>query len=122
MFKSSKSSSFKLKEYYYYRYFLQLPNKQPTIWLHDPCLEVPTVHGNELRLFLAKAYPQALTISVEHLTKQQKKLFLRLYDVVFGRDSNLSPSQQPAYALRVKPKSLVLVVMINKIIPYVHQN
>ncbi len=31
--------------------------RHPTLWLHDLCLEVITVHGIELRLFWAKAYP-----------------------------------------------------------------
>ncbi len=31
--------------------------RQPTLWLHDLCLEVLTVHGIELRLFGAKAFP-----------------------------------------------------------------
>ncbi len=30
---------------------------QPTLYLHDLYLEVLTVHGNELRLFRAKAFP-----------------------------------------------------------------
>ncbi len=32
-------------------------SRQPTLWLHDLCQEVLTVHGNELRLFGAKAFP-----------------------------------------------------------------
>ena len=31
--------------------------RQPTLRLHDLCLEVLTVHGNELCLFGAKAFP-----------------------------------------------------------------
>ncbi len=31
--------------------------RQPTLWLHDLCLKVLTVHGTELRLFGAKAFP-----------------------------------------------------------------
>ncbi len=31
--------------------------RQPTLWLHDLCLEVLTVHGIELRLFWAKSFP-----------------------------------------------------------------
>ena len=31
--------------------------RQPTLLLHDLCLEVLTVHGIELRLFWAKAFP-----------------------------------------------------------------
>ncbi len=31
--------------------------RQPTLWLHDLCLEVLTLHGIELRLFWAKAFP-----------------------------------------------------------------
>ncbi len=31
--------------------------RQPTLWSHDLCLEVITVHGTELRLFGAKAFP-----------------------------------------------------------------
>ncbi len=31
--------------------------RQPTLRLHDLCLEVLTVHGNKLRLFGAKAFP-----------------------------------------------------------------
>ncbi len=42
--------------------------RQPTLWLHDLCQEVLTVHGIELRLFWAKAFPPAHTINVAHLT------------------------------------------------------
>ena len=31
--------------------------RQPNLRLHDLCLEVLTVHGIELRLFRAKAFP-----------------------------------------------------------------
>ena len=31
--------------------------RQPTLWLHDLCLEVLTVHGTELRLFLGQGIP-----------------------------------------------------------------
>ena len=31
--------------------------RQPTLWLHDLCLEVLTVHGTELSLFGTKALP-----------------------------------------------------------------
>ncbi len=34
-----------------------LHSRQPTLWLHDLCLEVLTEHGKELRLFGAKAFP-----------------------------------------------------------------
>ena len=37
--------------------------RQPTL-----CLEVLTVHGTELRLFRAKAFPPTHTINVAHLT------------------------------------------------------
>ena len=30
--------------------------RQPTLWLHDLCLEVLTVHGTDLRMFGAKAF------------------------------------------------------------------
>ncbi len=42
--------------------------RQPTLWLHDLCLEVLTVHGTELRLFGAKAFLPTHTINVAHLT------------------------------------------------------
>ncbi len=31
-------------------------SREPTLWLHNPCLEVITVHGNELHLFWAKSF------------------------------------------------------------------
>ncbi len=34
--------------------------RQPTIWLHDLCLEVLTVHGNELHLYGVKVFPLLL--------------------------------------------------------------
>ena len=34
-----------------------LHSRQLTLWLHDPCLRVLTVHGTELSLFRAKAFP-----------------------------------------------------------------
>ncbi len=42
--------------------------RQPTLSLHDLCLEVLSVHGNKLRLFGAKAFLPTHTINVEHLT------------------------------------------------------
>ncbi len=34
-----------------------LHSRQPTLWLHDLCLEVITLHGNELRLFFPRHNP-----------------------------------------------------------------
>ena len=48
-----------------------MPFRKPTLLLHDLCLEVLTVHCNELRLFEAKAFPLTLTINVTHLTEKQ---------------------------------------------------
>ncbi len=42
--------------------------KQPTLWLHVLCLEVLTVHGTELRMYGAKAFPSTHTINVVYLT------------------------------------------------------
>ena len=42
-------------------------NNQPFL-LHDLCLEVLTVYGNELRLFPAKTTLPTYTINVAHLT------------------------------------------------------
>ena len=42
--------------------------RQPTLYLHNLCLEVLTVHGTELRLFGAKVFPPTHTINVAHLT------------------------------------------------------
>ncbi len=36
--------------------------RQPTHLLHDLCLEVLTVHGLELRLFVTKAFPLLILI------------------------------------------------------------
>ncbi len=36
--------------------------KQPTLWLYDLCLEVLYVHGNELRLYGAKAFSLILLL------------------------------------------------------------
>ena len=41
---------------------------QPTLSLHDLCLEVLTLNGTELRLFVAKAFPPTHTIWAEHRT------------------------------------------------------
>ncbi len=41
--------------------------RQPTLWLHDLCLQFLILHGNELRLFGTKAQ----TIKVGYLTLQQ---------------------------------------------------
>ncbi len=40
--------------------------RQPTLWLHDLCLEVLTVHCSELRLFGAKAFP-LLILSISRI-------------------------------------------------------
>ncbi len=46
--------------------------RQPTLWLHDLCLEVLIVHGNELRLFGARAFSLTHTINVSmHWTHHQ---------------------------------------------------
>ena len=41
-----------------------LHRRQPTLWLQDLCLEVLTVHGNELHLFGAKAFPLLVLLMV----------------------------------------------------------
>ena len=40
--------------------------RQPTLRLHDLCLEVITVHGTELLMFEAKAFP-LLIILMSHI-------------------------------------------------------
>ncbi len=42
--------------------------RQPTLRLHNLCLEVLTVHGIKLRLFLGQGIPPTHTINVAHLT------------------------------------------------------
>ncbi len=41
----------------HFRHYYSYLREQTTHWLLDPCLEVLTVHGTELRLFWAKAFP-----------------------------------------------------------------
>ncbi len=41
--------------------------RQQTLWLHDLCLEVLTLHGTKLHLFGAKSFPHTHTINVAHL-------------------------------------------------------
>ena len=81
-------------------------NSQPTLWLHEVCLEVLTVHGNELRLIWAKAFPllcRASDIAAVEIIFDDFS-----YDAVLFRDSNLPPpSWRRADALRVKPWSQV---------------
>ncbi len=36
--------------------------RQPTLWLHELCLEVLAAHGTELELFGAKAFPLLITL------------------------------------------------------------
>ena len=42
--------------------------RQPTLSLHDLCLEFQTVHGIELCLFWGQGIPPTHTINVAHLT------------------------------------------------------
>ena len=48
--------------------FLAYIDNHASLRLHDLCLEVLTVHGNELLLFRAKTFPPTRTISVAYLT------------------------------------------------------
>ena len=41
--------------------------RKPTLWLHDLCLEVLTVHGNDLHMFGAKAYLPLLILSMSRI-------------------------------------------------------
>ncbi len=45
-----------------------LTSRLQTLSLHDLCLEVLILHGNELRLFGTKAFPPTRNINVTYLT------------------------------------------------------
>ncbi len=48
--------------------------------MHDLCLEVLTVHGNELRLFWGQGILPTRTINVAHLTAQGTTVNVFSYD------------------------------------------
>ncbi len=56
-------------------------------------MEVLTVHGNELRLFLGQGSPPTLTIDVTRLTYQQQIQFLT--SLVYVVWSRLKPDTSP---------------------------
>ena len=64
-------------------------------------LEVLTVYGNELRLFLAKEFPILLTIYAAHMHIAAVGTIINVfsYDMVSGQDKNLSPYRQRADAI-----------------------
>ena len=68
--------------------------------------EVLTKHGNGLRLFWAKAFPQ-LKLFMSRIWHSSSRNHFNVfsYDTVLERDSNLSPSRRRSDALRVESRS-----------------
>ena len=55
-----------------------LHSRQTALWLHNLCLEVLTVHGNEALMFRANAFP-LLVLLIPHIWHSSSKYnFLRL--------------------------------------------
>ncbi len=85
-------------------YFYYSAIRQETLWLHDLCLQVLTVHGNELHLFffgpgislysnyMCRAFDIAAVGTNTNVSK---------YNALLWRDSNSSPTRQWADTLRV---------------------
>ena len=70
-------------------------------------LEALTVHGNKLRLFWTKAFPilQLLKWCCWHCSSRNF-----VTSLIITRDSNLTPKQQLANAIRVMPQSRVYIL------------
>ena len=75
---------------------LDIPNhcRHPTLWLHDLCLGVLTVHGTELRIFGVKAFPLLVLLMscIWHCSSRYYFSRLSLWRGS-GRASNPLPSQ-----------------------------
>ena len=90
--------------------------RQPTLWLHDLCMEVQTVHCIELRLFWAKLFP-ILIIFMSCIWHRSSRNFYRIYLWRgFGRELNPSPPQRRAKWLTVTPQTRVTIPwLVNRI-------
>ncbi len=69
---------------------------------YDLCLEVPTMHTNELRLNGVKAFPYFIFLCRQPDIAVVETILISLE--VWGRDSNPSPTRQQADALRLIPQ------------------
>ncbi len=78
---------------------LTIADKQP-VWLHDLCLEVLTVPGNELRLSWTKAFPLSILLLSRIWYISSSYNFL-------GRELNPLPPQRRSEAHRVTPQTQV---------------
>ncbi len=83
--------------------------RQPTLWLHDLCLENLTVHGNEFHLFFGQGIsPQIYHFCCTPDIASIGTIFKTFsYDSVSDLDSKPSPSQQRMNTLRDTPQSRV---------------
>ena len=73
----------------------QTPLIQPSLCLHDLCLDVLSVLDNELCLFRTKAFPLIVLLCyTPGIGAVRTIVHAFSYVSVLGRDQNLSPSQQ----------------------------
>ncbi len=82
--------------------------RQPTLWLHNLCLEVQTVHGIEFCLFRAKAFPiLILLMSAYHIALVGTAFNVLSYDTVWAghRTHHLPNAEQIRYVLCNGPVS-----------------
>ncbi len=77
--------------------------RQPTLWLHDLCLEVLTVHGIVLRLFWAKAFPLLILLMsrIWH-SSSRYNFYVFSYDAVWAENwtHHLRNAERIRYQLR----------------------
>ncbi len=95
--------------------------RQPTLWLHDLCLEVLTAHSTELRLFWDKTFPllPKLMSHIWHSCSRYNLYCLWLWRGL-GWASNLLPSQRRADKLRVMPRTRVYRTIHIKSRQFIH--
>ena len=75
-------------------------SRQPSLSLHDLCLEFLTVHGNEMRLFWAKVFPIFILLMPD-IAAVRKTFNVFSYDVVWAelRTHHLNEPTRMLYVL-----------------------
>ena len=84
-------------------FFVLIRKIQPTLWLHDLCLEVLTVHENELLLFMGQGiFPTPIIAAIGTLFKVSSMMR-------WGPYSNPTPPRQQDDSLKyILPPSNIL--------------
>ncbi len=87
---------------------------QPTLWLHDICLEVLTVHGDELHLFGANASTYTILSRLWHSSCIGITFNVFSYDLVWAENQTLHTHDDERTRFLLRTVTLYIIDLLKR--------